>query len=523
MRPSFLPQIEWLGAAVIGLLPIIVAPWLGAILTLLAAVLLALAVAGGTVYALESYAYLIDPSFPVLALAVLYIVLVSARFASEERGRRQIRQTFGRYVSPHLVRQLAEHPEQVRLGGERRTMTFLFCDVRGFTTISEEFRDDPSGLTTLINRFLTPMTDAVLRHSGTVDKYIGDSIMAFWNAPLEDSAHPAHACEAALAMFDALGELNEELRREALDGTQDAAHSGADLDQDHRPIELLQRDAEQGYANAQYGLGKAYRDGIGVERDPARAVHWFATAAQQGYPKAQRALGMRYLHGEGVTADRVVALTWLTLAAGQGIAVAEDARQTLAGEMPQSDKVKADYEARTFKPHISGRRAFRLEMGIGLNTGECVVGNMGSDQRFDYSVLGDAVNLASRLEAQSKNYGVGIVISEETRALVPDLATLELDLIAVKGKRQAIRVHGLIGDRDMARSELFTRHQAVHSEMIAAYQGQRWQEAADLIARCRELDDSFDDFYDLYQRRVELYRGDSPGPGWDGVFVARAK
>ena len=272
-RPTFVPRIEWLGAAAIGLLPVIVVPWLGAVLTLLAVLVLALAIVGGAVYAFETYAYLIDPSFPIFAAR-------HPLHRSRLGPLREPRSAAGaRFAKPrplrfaHLVRQLADHPDQVRLGGERRTMTFLFCDVRGFTTISEEFRDDPAGLTTLINRFLTPVTDAVLRHRGTVDKYIGDSIMAFWNAPLEDSQHPAHACEAALAMFEALGALNEELRREALDGEQDSEHQGTDPEQDDdRAIERLRHEAEQGYATAQLAWARHSRRNRRRTRPGARGA-----------------------------------------------------------------------------------------------------------------------------------------------------------------------------------------------------------------------------------------------------------
>lgn len=221
-------------------------------------------------------------------------------YAAERRSRRDITRAFSRYLSPALVERLANDPSQLKLGGERRTLTILFCDVRGFTTISEALKDDPEQLTALINRLLTPLSDIVLESGGTIDKYIGDCLMAFWNAPLDDPGHAIHAVGAALEMLAAVEQLNEDLRHEA-------AEAGA--------------------------------------------------------------------------------------------------------------------EARV------------LKIGIGINTGDCVVGNMGSARRFDYSVLGDAVNLASRLEGESKNYGVPLLLGERTASLsAADFTIAELDSITVKGR-----------------------------------------------------------------------------------------
>ena len=293
-----------LGLALILALPSLGARWCG----LLGAALVAVAV-GGSWHAFSAWQWLFDPLYPSLVLVVLYVVETGIIFLRTESERRWVRGAFGRYLSPAVVAQLAENPDQLQLGGEMRDMTLLFCDVRGFAAVSE--RLDAAGLTRFINRFLTPMTEVILAAGGTIDKYMGDAIMAFWGAPVADPAHVLKGCQAALAMRTALVDLNRRLAAEA--------------------------------------------------------------------------------EAEG-------------------------------------------------RPHIP------VNVGIGLNTGVCCVGNMGSDQRFDYSVLGDDVNLASRLEGQSKTYGVDVVISESTRDEAgPDLDALELDLIQVKGKTRPVRIYALAG------------------------------------------------------------------------------
>ncbi len=325
---------------------------------------------------------------PLAALLLSTITVLLFRYWVVDREGRRITDSFQHYLSPEMVKLLAANPERLRLGGETRPLTIMFCDIRGFTTISEGFKTDPQGLTQLINRFLTPMTDVIMERRGTIDKYMGDAIMAFWNAPLDDPGHAAHAADAALSMLAALDHLNQALAREAVPA-----------------------------------------------RQPARELH----------------------------------------------------------------------------------------IGIGLNSGDCVVGNMGSDRRFDYSVLGDAVNLASRLEGQSKLYGVDIVIGEATRALIPDWAALELDLIAVKGKTEAVRIFALLGRPEDAAAPGHRRLAERHAALIQAYRAQDWAAARCLLDECRSLNTRLSKLYDLYSARLDLFEHDPPGPGWDGVFVAQTK
>ena len=325
---------------------------------------------------------------PVAALAVAAVATLLLRYWVTDRDRRRIKATFKRYMAPKLVDLLAANPERVKLGGEMRRMTLLFCDVRGFTAIAEAYAADPQGLTRLINRFLTPMTDIILAAGGTIDKYMGDCIMAFWNAPLDNARHADLACGAALAMRAALAGLNRELAAEA----------------------------------------------------------------------------------EG-----------------------------------------------------AGRKFHELRIGVGLNTGDCVVGNMGSEQRLDYSVLGDPVNLASRLEGQSKTYGVDIVIGEATRDAAPAWAALELDRIAVKGKRAAVRIYALIGDEVLAGSPAFRELAECHAGMLASYRAQDWQGAETRLAEEVALAPELAVLQALYGERIRHFAAHPPGPEWDGTFVAESK
>src|SRR6266478_5102571 len=316
--PNYAIALELCAALVLGILVIAFAPGFGPVALVTVGGLFATVLVGTSWYFYMQHRLLIDFTYPLLSTTSIYLTLIFASFVREQAQRRQIRSAFGQYLSPTLVEQLAQSPEKLVLGGEARDMTIMFSDVRGFTTISEIYKDDPQGLTALMNSFLTPLTNAIIDRKGTIDKYMGDAIMAFWNAPLYDPTHELNACEAALDMLERVERLNRE--REA----------------------------------------------------------------------AAKANGTLFIP---------------------------------------------------------------INIGVGINTGRCVVGNMGSDLRFDYSVLGDSVNLASRLEGQCKSYGLPIIIGSKTASAAKDkFALLELDFIAVKGKKEPEVVYSIVGRNDLANS-----------------------------------------------------------------------
>jgi adenylate cyclase len=389
--PPTANAIEMTVVVLLGLGLIFFIPRVGPFWTLLGVVVAGGGAIGGSWYLFTEERILIDIAYPGASIFALYAVLAFSNYARDAAEKRQVRGAFSQYLSPDLVEQLAEDPSKLRLGGESKTMTLLFCDVRGFTTISEQYKEDPQGLTVLINRLLTPLSREIMKRRGTIDKYMGDCIMAFWNAPLDVEEQEAKACEAALAMFDALEVLNEERKREALEG------------------------------------------------------------------------GFEFLP---------------------------------------------------------------LNIGIGLNTGECVVGNMGSDDRFDYSVLGDSVNLAARLEGQSKGYGVGIVIGEDTVRGLPENSypVAELDMIAVKGKSQAVRIFTLAGKPEIMQDPDYAPMMAQHADMLTAYREQRWGDALRALASCKgRLGGALDGFYEIYEARIKEYMQDPPPADWDGVYIATTK
>ena len=391
VRPNYAIGAEVLMTAAVSILIIIIVPLLGALWSLILGGIVAASLAAGSWYLFTEKTMLIDVAFALVTAFFLHAFLVYENYFREEARRRQVRTAFQQYLSPALVEQLAQEPDRLVLGGETRGMTFLFCDVRGFTSISERYQDDPQGLTTLINRLLTPLTDAILESQGTIDKYMGDCVMAFWNAPISDKEHARHACSAALSMLTRLDALNETL------------------------------------------------------------------------------------------------------------------------------KAEAEAEGHAFKP---------LRVGVGLNTGECTVGNLGSDQRFDYSVIGDSVNLASRLEGQSKTYGVDIVIGAHTTEIAKEsFAVLELDLIAVKGRAEPERVSALLGDEALAADPTFQALVQRNSSMLEAYRDRRWERARALAQECKELDPGLELelLYDLYEARIEHFESEPPPPDWAGVYVAETK
>jgi adenylate cyclase len=344
-------------------------------------------------YTFKIYHWLIDPIYPVITLFTLYFISLLLNYFKSESERKHVRNAFSHYISPVLVEKLVRNPEVLKLGGEMRDMSVLFCDIRGFTSISEQL--DAGALTQFINRFLTSMTEVILHEKGTIDKYIGDCIMALWSAPLEDDYHSVNSCYAALKMLDTLAIFNQQ----------------------------------------------------------------------------QKILAQQKHH-----------------------------------------------------PYIE------VHIGIGINSGVCCVGNMGSDLRFDYSVLGDNVNLASRLEGQTKTYKVNIIISEYTLAKLQALhqaeqfAILELDVIRVKGKLQPVKIYTLLGSATLASSTDFLRLAELHKQMMNYYYTQNWQEVLLLAQQCQGLNRfGLSDFYQVYQQRAKAFIDTPPESNWDGVYVATAK
>jgi adenylate cyclase len=393
-RPNYALGMETVIAGLTGIAIIFLVPLVGAIWAFFMSVLFVGAYAAGTSWAYFQQQVLIDPTFPIATMLTLFIVMATANYIREEAQKRQIRGAFGQYLSPALVDHLTEHPESLKLGGETRPLSVLFTDVRGFTTISESYKKNPQGLTKLMNRFLTVMSNAILAEGGTIDKYMGDAIMAFWNAPLDEPNHALRSCRAALAMLAAVEKLNEERKAELADSTEEI-----------------------------------------------------------------------------------------------------------------------------FRP---------INVGVGINSGECVVGNMGSDMRFDYTALGDTVNLASRLEGQSKPFGLKTVLGSNTAEAVKEfMAVMEVDLIRVKGKDEPERIFTLLGNETMRQGESFAALESANAAMIEAYRAQDWkasEHAADRMEECGKalgLDLAY--YADVYRHRIVDYREDPPGKDWDAVYVAKDK
>jgi adenylate cyclase len=390
-QPPYGPLLEFSAALLLGILVIWFAPKFGPVTLVAVGGLFASLLIGTSWFFYTQHRLLIDPTYPLLSTTAIYLTLIFSSFVREQAQRRQIRSAFGQYLSPALVEQLAQAPEKLVLGGEEREMTVMFSDVRGFTSISESYKHDPQGLTTLMNRFLTPLTNAILARKGTIDKYMGDAIMAFWNAPLDDKEHQINACEAALDMLERIDVLNKQRELEAQDG------------------------------------GHAY---------------------------------------------------------------------------------------------------IPINVGVGLNTGTCVVGNMGSDLRFDYSVLGDSVNLASRLEGQSKEYGFPIIVGSATALAVKDkFAILELDFIMVKGKAEPEVIYAIAGREDAAQSERFQRLRNLTIEMLACYRSRDWDGALAAIERGRRTDDahSLELLFNLYETRIRGFQKNPPPEDWNGAFALLTK
>jgi adenylate cyclase len=380
---SFLTRPDWARGAEISLavflgLLLLLLEWrFGAAVNSVAAVVGIAAVIGISWAAFSRLHLLLDPILPTVTLALVFAATTPALLLLANRERRFIHSAFGRYLSPTLVGRLAENPDELRLGGEIRDLTVLFSDIRGFTTLSEKF--DPAALTALLNDFLTPATDVLLKAEATIDKYIGDAIMAFWNAPLDIPDHRRKACLAALAMRAALERLNRE-------------------------------------------------------------------------------------------------------------------------------------------------RGMNLRIGIGLHSGDCCVGNLGSAQRFSYSAIGDSVNLASRIEGLTKQYGVDILVTEETRDEARELAFIEADRVRVVGRGQPITVFALLGDAAFAAGAPFLDLRQAHERLLQAYRaGDVAEGLAALETASAMAPEAVSGLYRVYAERLAAFAETPPRPGWDGVFVAERK
>ena len=300
-RPDWAEKIEWAFIILGGILFLVIIPRLGVLWSFVPFIVYLTIVLGTSAYLWNAKLYLTDWLTPIVIITLVWGHLIYNNFARENRLKLQIKRQFEHYLAPAMVKKLQKDPSLLKLGGETKIMTFMFSDIRGFTPISEKYKSNPAGLTKLINRFLTRMTNVVIANGGTIDKFMGDCIMAFWNAPLDVKDHQMLAVMTASQMQSELAKLNAELSAEGL-------------------------------------------------------------------------------------------------------------------------------------PNIN--------IGIGINTGEALVGNMGSDQRFDYSVIGDAVNLASRLESSSKTLGKTLVISENTMCGIEHIFPFEyIDSITVKGKTEPIKVY----------------------------------------------------------------------------------
>lgn len=381
-RPGYADDLEIAVLLVTGLLLIFLMRW--TYVGLATTVVIIGGGIAGSIYAYNNFSFLFDATAFAVGGTLVALHAYMVKFVSEFLQKQQIRKQFQSYLSPDLVAKLIKDPSLLKLGGEEKELSIMFTDVRGFTSISEHYGKDVQGLTKIMNRYMTAMTRTILETGGTLDKYIGDAQMAFWNAPLDETKHCKDAVEAALQMLGSLDGFNKEI-------------------------------------------------------------------SSEGVPP--------------------------------------------------------------------------FGMGIGINTGVVVVGNMGSEQRFDYTCLGDAVNLASRLEGQSKNYGVLIVLGPVTaERLGNDYFTIELDCIAVKGKKEGVTIYTVFYNTNPGAMPEWLMARDMHNEMLSYYRQQEWNKAIETVEKLKgEFDGGMDNYYDLWLERIEEMRNAGLPADWDGVFRATSK
>ena len=376
-RPDWADGLELVMAVGLSIVVLAFLPWFSTLANaMIVTSAMMLSVAVGWV-AFANYNLLISPILPVFSCLLAYGAASGVRLLLSESESRYIRSAFSHYLSPTMVKQLVEDPQSLVLGGENRELTLLFCDIRSFTSISETM--EPTELTVFLNNFLTPMTDVLMQSGATIDKYMGDAIMAFWNAPIDIPDHRQRACESVLAMQAALEGLNKGLEN---------------------PVKI----------------------------------------------------------------------------------------------------------------------------GIGLNSGICCVGNLGSRQRFDYSAIGDSVNVGSRIEGLTKFYGLSNLIAESTALEVEGLAMLEVDRVMVVGRGEATSIHTILGGRDMAETGDFQVLKRRHGQFLTNYRAMRFAEAAsDLDSLEGSAPALLDKVYAEYRLRLGAYMVSPPPAGWDGSYRAEHK
>lgn len=371
-QPAWSDGLEFSLLLLIALLAALLLPLLTPLLALTLVFVMFGATMAGNLW-IWSALGLVVPIASLLCFILLASMLqITYGFFVEQRNKRHLSQVFGQYIPPAIVDEIDASGEQISLDGESREMSVLFSDVRGFTTISEGL--DATELTRLMNEFLTPFTGVIQKHRGTIDKYMGDAVMAFWGAPLSDKDHAQHAMLAAFDMLRAVRELD-------------------------------------------------------------------ATFRDKGWPQ--------------------------------------------------------------------------IRVGVGIASGDMNVGNMGSEFRIAYTVMGDTVNLGSRLEGLTKQYGVDIIVSDKTAALVPEFAYRELDLVRVKGKTEPVAIFEPLGPN----ADLSATHReklAAYSAALAAYRAANWQLATNAFEALKHQADDL--LYNVYLDRIENFRRSPPPQGWDGVF-----
>jgi adenylate cyclase len=386
LRPDWARGLELTLVLVLGIALSLLLPRLGAAKGALIVVGLIALVVAGSWLAFGREGYLLDPLYPILALLLVYSAQTVLVFYREERRRAYIHSAFDRYLSPELVKRIAQDPDRLELGGEEREMTVLFADIRSFSRISEQLA--PRQVIGFLIALLTPLCDVLLARKATIDKFIGDAVLAFWNAPLDDPDQHRNAARAALGMVARLSDLN-----------------------------------------------------AGADRDPE--------------------------------------VTW-------------------PGE---------------------------VKIGIGLNSGLCCVGNMGSAQRLSYSLIGDTVNLTSRIEGLTKFYGVTIAVGSALAAHLPDFALLELDRVRVVGREAPETVYALLGDEELAGQADFAELRRGHEAMLTAYRAQDWNAASEGLTALAARAEIFGlgPLHAIYAERIAALSANPPPAGWDGVYTASSK